>query len=647
MRIIGKWWESECGYAYVALVVSAAALAASFFRPGILPVDPAWLAILLCGLPILKEAAVGLVTAFDIKADLLVSLALLASVWIGEYFAAGEVAFIMTIGALLEERTVARARAGIERLARIMPQTARVVDEGGERTVSADEVQAGWTLRVRAGETVPADGVIVRGETAVDQSVLTGESLPVEKGVGDEVSSGTVNQFGVFEMTATKVGESTCLRRMIRLVNEADAGKAKIVGLADRWATWIVVFALAAAGGTWFVTGEAIRAVTILVVFCPCALVLATPTAIMAGIGNAARGGILIRQGDALERLSAVDMVAFDKTGTLTHGSPAVIAVRSLDPAFDETRLLELAASAEAHSEHPLGRAVCAHYRHGRGAAPAEPASFEVLPGRGVRAQTQGVTILAGNDRLLHEVLAANAQPAGHAQPAGMPADDGRVWREQGATLIWVLVGGQPAGYLALADTVRATSRRAVGELAAEGYRTMLLSGDHAGAAGHIAQACGISRVLPECLPEDKVQVIRQQQQLGSHVCMIGDGINDAAALRSAHAGIAMGGIGSDIAIESADAVLVRDDLAQVPHLFALARKTMHTIRWNLALSLLLNFAAIGLAMTGILTPILGALVHNAGSVAVVLNSALLLKWHRRGDVCPAQAPALQRQYAS
>ncbi len=599
--------------AAASLALSAGGLAGSFFFPGLLPLDPAWLAIVLCGLPILKGAAVGLFTAFDIKADLLVSLALIASVWIGEYFAAGEVALIMTIGALLEERTVAKARAGLEGLVRIMPRTARRVELGQEREISAEAVQVGWRLRVRAGETIPVDGVIVSGNTAVDQSLLSGESLPVEKAVGDEVSSGTVNQFGTFEMTATKVGEDTCLQRMIRLVREADAGKAKIVGLADHWATWIVVFALLAAAGTWALTGESIRAVTILVVFCPCALVLATPTAIMAGIGNAARCGILIRQGDALERLSAVNTIAFDKTGTLTHGRPAVVAVRSLDPALSDSGLLALAAAAERHSEHPLGRAICAYYLHETGMQPPEPECFEVLPGRGARAVVGGRRVEAGNERLLKECAGVHAQAAG---------------QDDGATRIYLILDGKLAGYLALADTVRASSQPMVAELTRQGYQSLLLSGDHAGAAQHVGRLCGISRVLAECLPEDKVRIIQQQQQeRAEYVCMIGDGVNDASALRCAHAGIAMGGIGSDIAIEAADAVLVRDDIADLPHLLGLARQTMRTIRWNLALSLLLNFVAIGLAMTGILTPVLGALVHNAGSVAVVVNSALLLNW--------------------
>ena len=286
------------------LVISGISLLISFLEPENAAFDSAWIAIVLCGIPIIIEAVEGLVTRFDIKADVLVSLALIASVIIGEIFAAGEVAFIMQIGSLLEELTVAKARAGIEKLVHLTPLTARKIQNEKEEIIPAREVAVGDLLRVLPGETIPVDGVILSGETSVNQAVMTGESLPVDKGPGDEVSSGTVNQFGSFDMKASRVGEDSSIQRMIRLVRSADAEKAKIVRLADRWATWIVVIALTAAALTWLISGEIIRSVTILVVFCPCALVLATPTAIMAAIGNATKHGFLVREGDALERLA-------------------------------------------------------------------------------------------------------------------------------------------------------------------------------------------------------------------------------------------------------------------------------------------------------------------------------------------------------
>ena len=601
------------------LAISGVALVVSIFDLLPLPFDAAWVAIVLCGIPIVLEALIGLITAFDIKADVLVSLALIAAVLIGEDFAAGEVAFIMQLGALLEDVTVARARAGIEKLVHLTPQTARLLLPDGENIVPAEQVRVGDRLRVLPGESIPVDGVITSGQTSINQAVMTGESLPVDKTVGDEVSSGTVNQYGAFEMRATKVGEDSSIQRMIRLVQSADAGKARIVGLADRWATWIVVVALTAAALTWLITGEIIRAVTILVVFCPCALVLATPTAIMAAIGNATRHGFLVREGDALERLAAVRRIAFDKTGTLTYGTPRVVAVASTLAGLDRAGLYALAAGAEQLSEHPLGKAVVAGYREENSGEIAPAESFEMLPGRGVSAVVDGRRVLAGNPQLL----------ADHSVAVSPDAERQRLL-EEGATMIYVAVDGVFAGYLALSDTLRAESAATIAALEAAGVRPVLLTGDHESAAGAIAARLGIREVRAGCLPEDKLEEIGRWQRDGVHVCMIGDGVNDAPALKKADVGIAMGGVGSDIAVEAADIALVDDEVKELPHLMALSRRMMSTIRMNLTFSMGLNFLAIFLAMAGTLNPVVGALVHNAGSVAVILNSALLLKWRRR-----------------
>ncbi len=602
------------------LAISLPALVVSFFSVGNLPVDTAWIAILLCGIPIIKGAVIGLVTEFDIKADVLVSIALIASIITGEIFAAGEVAFIMAIGAYLEERTVAKARAGIEKLVHLTPATARLVKDGEEFIIPAEQVKPGDSLRVLAGETIAVDGIITKGQTSIDQSVMTGESLPADKGEGDEVSSGTVNQFGTFDMTARKVGEDSSLQRMIRLVESADAGKAKIVGVADRFATWIVVIALASAIGTWFLTGEIIRSVTILVVFCPCALVLATPTAIMAGIGNAAKYGILIREGDALERLAKVKRIAFDKTGTLTAGKPAVTQIVSSTAEYSPDMLLELAASAELRSEHPLGKTIVSYYRKKEGKTPKEPDDFRLLAGRGVTCRLDGDTVLAGNEVLLSEekipipeILSQAAEKA----------------KENGCTVIYLAFGRNSIGLIALSDTLRPDASETVSSIHNTGIKTVLLTGDTSHAANHMARIAGISDLKSNCLPEDKLTAIQDYQNNGEPVCMVGDGINDAPALKTAYVGIAMGGIGSDIAIDAADIALVGDDIKEIPHLLRLSKKTMGTIRINLAASMLLNFMAIALAITGILNPVLGALVHNAGSVAVIINSSLLLKWRK------------------
>lgn len=603
------------------LIVSGIALLASMIGLPGLPFDPAWVAIILCGIPIILEAVIGLVTAFDIKADVLVSLALIASVLIGEDFAAGEVAFIMQLGALLEDLTVAKARAGIEKLVRLTPRTARRITPDGEETIPAQQVQVGDLLRVLPGESIPVDGMILSGSTSIDQSVMTGESLPVDKTAGDTVSSGTINRFGAFEMKALRVGEDSAIQRMIRLVQSADAGKAKIVGMADRWATWIVITALTAAALTWLVTGEIIRAVTILVVFCPCALVLATPTAIMAAIGNATRHGFLVREGDALERLAGVSHVAFDKTGTLTCGTLQVSHIISFLPHCSQERLFALAAAVELRSEHPLGKAVVASYRQRTSQELSQPQQFQMIPGQGVSAAVEGHQVAAGNEALL------TALDVPLSPQACQTAEQ---WRKEGCTIIYLALGGELAGALALSDTLRPNAAETIAQIHAAGVVPVLLTGDHEEAAVTIGTQVGLAEIHANCLPEDKLLEIQRLQSTGQMVCMIGDGINDAPALKKAHVGIAMGGVGSDIAVDAADIALVSDDIRQLPHLLRLSHRMMGTIRLNLTFSMALNFAAILLAMTGWLNPVVGALVHNAGSVLVILNSAFLLRWQRK-----------------
>ncbi|GBF67434.1 hypothetical protein LAWASA_4429 [Lawsonibacter asaccharolyticus] len=443
------------------LVISGLALVANLLHVTFFGFNPVWIAIILCGVPIILEAIIGLVTAFDIKADVLVSIALIASICIGEYFAAGEVAFIMQLGALLEDLTVAKARAGIEKLVHLTPQTARVLRDEKELIIPAEKVQVGDILRVLPGESIPVDGMILSGQTSVNQAVMTGESMPVDKTVGDEVSSGTVNQFGTFEMKATKVGEDSSIQRMIRLVQSADAGKAKIVGIADKWATWIVVIALAAAALAWLVTEE---------------------------IG-------------------------------------------------------------------------------------------------------------------------------------------------EGCTVIYILIDDVLAGIIVLSDTLREESAQMIKGLGNLGVQPVLLTGDNENAAEFIAKQLQIKEIRANCMPEDKLNYIEHAQTNDTPICMIGDGVNDAPALKKAFVGIAMGGVGSDIAVDAADIALVNDEVKELPHLIALSKRMMKTIKINLSFSMGLNFLAIILALEGVLNPVVGALVHNAGSVLVIINSALLLKWRKRDDL--------------
>lgn len=615
------WLKDEEKRMVAAMVVSALALGIHFVAGGRLAFNLSWIAVVLCGLPIIIGAVSAVIKEFDIRADVLVSIAIIASVAIGQVFAAGEIAVIMTLGGYLEERTVNKARKGIERLVDLTPEKARVMRDGVEVVINVEDVAVGEAVRVLPGEKIPVDGMVLCGDTAVDQSLMTGESLPVDKEKGDEVFCGTMNQFGTVDIRVTRAAEDSSLKRMIRLVASADAGRAPIAHLADRWATVIVVLALTAAVVTGLVTRELTRAVTILVVFCPCALVLATPTAIMAGIGNAAKNGILIRSGDALERLASVGRIAFDKTGTITYGKPCVRAFEC-EEAWEKDALLKWTAAAEARSEHPLGKAVSEHYAEGHPERLPEPSEFTMLPGKGVCAVVEGHEIAAGNRKLL------DAMGVSMTERLEKSAEK---YLSEGGTIIYIAVDGKAAGYAVLADTLSNNAPNMVEKLKAQGLKTALITGDHRAAALYMAERAGIDTVEAGCLPEDKIVVIKRLQRKGQEkVCMIGDGINDAPALKTADVGLAMGDIGSDIAMDAADAVFVGDDVMKVPYLMTLSRKTMRTIRINIFLSQALNAVAVVLAMTGVMGPVAGALVHNVGSVAVIISSAMLLNFNEK-----------------
>lgn len=612
--MLNRWLENEAKITAVFAGISIISLVLSLSGfPGrtVLPFDIAWAAIILCGVPILTGAVKGLIWEHDVKADVLVAMALVASVTAEEYFAAGEVALIMQIGSLLEDYTSEKANESIGKLIRLSPQKAHVVREGKVFEVSPSELQAGDTVRVLAGETVPVDGKILDGETTIDQSVMTGESIPVDKKTGDTVRSGTINRFGTFTMRVEKRSEDSSLQRMIRLTKEAEENKAPIVSLADKWATWLVFGALAWAGGTWMITGEFMRAVTVLVVFCPCAFILATPTAVLAGIGNAAKYGIIIRSGSALEKLSKIKKAAFDKTGTLTCGKPEVADI--VTDGCDKNELLRLFAAAESYSEHPLGKAVADSYKGNTESV----RDFQMQAGQGISAVVAGKKLLAGKGKWLEEQNISVSSFEKQAQKA----------EETGTTLIYAAVDGTCRGFFVLSDTIRNDAAQTISRLKKSGVVPLLLTGDNEAAAGYIAGQVGISEVKSGLLPEEKMRIIEDISKSGGAVCMIGDGVNDAPALTRADAGIAMGGIGSDIAIESADAVLVGDEIKRIPYLFMLTKKVMHKVNVNIVAGMIINITAVILSSAGILNPVTGALWHNFGSVFVVINAALLLQY--------------------
>ncbi len=606
----------------LATVVSGVCLLVSFALSLLdvavpLWLDPAWIAVIVSGVPLLYSAVRKLIRnrgLAKISSALLISIAMIASIIIGDLFAAGEVAFIMAIGEILEDKTTDRAKKGLKTLISLTPATGRRIVSGEEEIVDAADICVGDVLRVLPGETIPVDGEIISGETSVDQSVVTGESLPVDMGVGDGVFCGTVNRFGTVDIKATKVGEDSSLQKLIRMVKDAENKKAPMQRVADRWASLLVPVALLLAVVAGVVKQDVVVAVTMLVVFCPCALVLATPTAIMAAIGQATKRGVIIKSGEALERMGKVDMVAFDKTGTLTYGRLEVSDVVPFVSGMDESALVSLAASVESKSEHPLGKAIvsCARSRDCR---IVEPAAFRMTAGKGVDAEIQNHRFCCGSESYLAE--------------CGIDIPDSALqtlerFRREGKAAVLVATSKHVIGAIGLSDIVRSEAADVVDRLAAANTETALLTGDHRTTADRFAALVGIDTVKAQLLPEEKVSQITSWQQDGKVVCMVGDGINDAPALKAADVGIAMGTMGSDIAVEAADIALVRDDLSELPYLKRLSVATLRTIRFSIALSLLINFAAIVLSFFSLLNPTTGALVHNAGSVFVVLIAALL-----------------------
>lgn len=548
-------------------------------RTGVnLPVAPAWGTVVISGIPLLYLAVWRIIYnpgISKISSALLITIAMFAAIAIGDLFAAGEVAFIMAIGALLEDATTNRAKKGLKKLISLAPTQGRRIRDGKEEMIPAEKIVKGDMLRILPGETVPVDGVIVSGETSVDQSIMTGESLPVDKAAGDTVFCGTINRFGAIDIRATKVGEDSSLQKLIRMVQEAEDKKAPMARIADRVASWLVPVAMLVAAIAGIATQDIVRAVTVLVVFCPCALVLATPTAIMAAIGQATKHGVIIKSGEALEKMGKVDTIAFDRTGTLTYGKLEVSDVLSFAPDLDEEKLLYLAASAEV----------------------------------------DGCQLLCGNEKYLHECgVSVTANAAGTLEKL----------RLQGKASILVAVNGQCVGVIALSDVLRSEASAMVQKLTAMQTNTVLLTGDNQKTADYFAAQVGIREVYADLLPEDKVGNIAALQKHGRNVCMIGDGVNDAPALKTASVGVAMGSMGSDIAVEAADIALMSDDISKIPYLKRLSGATVKTIKLSITLSMCINFLAVTLSVLGLLNPTTGALVHNAGSCFVVLIAALL-----------------------
>lgn len=581
-----------------------------------LPFDPAWVTIIISGIPMLYLAIWRVIYnpgISKISSALLISIAMVAAIAIGDLFAAGEVAWIMAIGAILEEKTTERAKKGLKKLISLAPAQGRRIVNGKEEMIAAEEIKQGDTLRVLPGEIIPVDGIIINGETSVDQSIMTGESLPVDKVQGDEVFCGTINRFGAIDITATKVGQDSSLQKLIRLVQDAENKKAPMARIADKAASWLVPVALLIAVVAGLITKDIVRAVTVLVVFCPCALVLATPTAIMAAIGQATKHGVIIKSGEALEKMGKVDTIAFDKTGTLTYGRLEVSDIISFG-SVSENELLSLTASAEAKSEHPLGKAIVTCAKE-KALQIVESDVFQMTTGKGIYAEVNGKKLLCGNEKYLLDNGVSISKEVGQELER---------LRTQGKASILVAEGNICIGVIAMSDVLRPEAKGMVDRLHDMNTNIVLLTGDNEKTADYFASQVGIRQVRAQLLPEEKVSSITAIQNEGKEVCMIGDGVNDAPALKTASVGVAMGGLGSDIAVEAADIVLMSDDISKLPYLKRLSNATVKTIKFSIGLSMCINFFAVACSVLGILNPTTGALVHNAGSCFVVLIAALL-----------------------
>ena len=573
-----------------------------------------YLAAALTGSLYIWWSAVRGICEGDFTADIPVSLATIAAIAVGYYSAAAVVAVLLLAGGLLEEFVSARAVRALDALASLLPDHVTVRRDGGEIDVPLAEVRLDDVVLVRPGERIPVDGTVIAGSAAVDQAAITGESVPVDRHPGDHVFAGTLASLGALEVRVTNVGTETTLGQIRRMVEEAQQQEAPIERVLDRYAKLYTPIAIVLAAALWIVTGEASRAITMLIVFCPCVMVLATPTALVASIGNAALRGTLVKQGATIEAMDKIDTICFDKTGTLTRGQPQLVQTIALDGVPD-LELLRLAASAEKFSEHPLAQAILDAAR-AHDIPVEDPECFDALPGLGVRAQASGRSVLLGRPELLVEqgILVSDRLRAQTEQLAAL-----------GATVIAIALGDDPAGLFVLRDALRPDAKAVIARLNELETRTVLITGDNQWTAQRIAAELGITEVHAEVLPAGKAEIVRELQRQGRRVAFVGDGINDGPALAVADVGVAMGRGGTDLAIETADISLLADELARLPHLLGLSRAALKAIRQNLIFSLGVLAIAVGLTIPGLLTPISGALLHELSSIPVIANSARLI----------------------
>ena len=584
----------------------------------IIPLPVTILAILIGGYPIFKKAFLGVLNK-QINVDLMMSVGIIGAAAIGEFKSSMLIVFFMSIAHYLEEFTVTRSRQAIKELIKLSPKTARIKLNGREIEVETKELKAGDIVVVRPGEKIPVDGVILTGSSSVDQSPITGESIPVEKGIGNDVFAATLNRSGYLEIKTTKVGKDTTLGKIIKLVEEAEAHKAPVQKFADSFTTYFLPSALSFALITYLISGKAIYAIAVLVAACPCAVGLATPLSVIASVGSSAKKGFLIKGGLYLEALAKVDCVVMDKTGTLTFGKPLVtdiLVVSSQQSAVSKEDILRLAASIEKHSEHAIASAIIERAEK-EGISIPEPEGFKYLIGRGITGRVDRKNIALGNQRLFEEKgIAISAHERKEAQKL----------EDEGKTILFVAVDSTISGIIAVEDVLRDEVPLSVEELKKIGVkRLILLTGDNERVASAIAKRLGIAEFKANLLPEDKIKIVGELQSEGYKVCMIGDGVNDAPALAQSDVGIAMGVAGTDVAIEASHVALMRDDWSQVPHAIMVGRNTYKIIRQGIALSITWDIITMGLASVGILSPVMAAALEELPTIAVAANASRLL----------------------
>jgi len=575
-----------------------------------------YLAAALTGSSYIWYSALRGVLHRDFTTDIPVSLATLAALAIGQYPAAAVVAVLLLVGGLLEEYVAARAEHAMEALAALLPDQVTVRRDSGDILVPLDTVRPGDTVLIRSGERIPVDGEVVTGTASVNQAAITGESIPVARTTGDSVYAGTFNECGALEIRTLKTGGLTLLGRIRELIAESREQKPPVERVLDRYSRLYTPAALLLGGIIWWWSGDLLRAITMLIVFCPCVIILATPTALVAAVGNAARRGNLIKSGEAIEKMAAVDTVIFDKTGTLTSGKPVLTTIIPLRNQSEEA-VLQIAAGMEKFSEHPLGKTVVAEALR-RGLAITDPASFRVVPGRGISAVIGNLNVFLGNEAM----MADEKIPLDPGTREGAPFQDTRA-----QTVTYLAIDGEIAAIFVFEDSLRADARAVIEDLQARGIRCAMVTGDEVTAAAVVAQRLGIPEVHANILPQDKVAIVRSLQAEGRHVAFVGDGVNDGPALAAADVGIAMGLSGTDVAIETADIALLSDDLSALPHIHALSQTTLATIRNNLIFSVGVLIVAVLLTIPGILHPVTGALVHEISSLPVIANSVRLIAY--------------------